>query len=372
MLLFALLFFAVFLRLQSQDSFALRFDGKSDGMALTLYLERFKNSVSGNLFVFLSADSSITAVSRMELIGKMTDETSFSLKQTGFPDPCLKGSFADEGKTILLTGNCGPFRNEILMHQSVKGQMGLVLHRFSETTSLKPEDPFSPKANLEMDAILPQPPCNVQLANALIAFASIQAGADSVATSTYDSLMYFAANRFSDQYRRLAEGDHGQSHRLPDWERIQQMQVVLNEDGLICIEKTVYAYSGGANGMTNSSYLIVDDSGNTITYKDIFREDSYPELSALIDQKLRQVYSLDAKTPLSQAGFFSDTIQPNENLYLSHDGLTFVYNVYEVAPRSMGPIRVKLLPEELEPLLEPDIQNERIRRIFHPANVFEP
>lgn len=374
LLYFVLLFVAVSFRLQSQDFLAQRFEGKSDGLGLILYMEQYNTSVSGNLFVFHHADSTKITVSRMELIGTMADETTFVMKQAGFPEPCISGSFSKSGNSIALTGSCATFQAEVQVHKSVTGQMMLDLYRISETTPLWPDDPFSPKASLEMDAILPHVNSNARYTDALIRFASVQPGNDAPATAAYDSLMKFASMRFSDQYRRLAEGDpvQNQTRRIPDWERIQQMQLVLNDQGLVCIEKTVYAYSGGANGMTNSSYLIVNDSGNILTYRDIFREECYDELSSLIDQKLRDAYSLDAQSPLSQAGFFNEIIQPNDNLYLSHDGLAFVYNVYEIAPRSMGTIRVRLLPEEVEQCIEPGILNEQIRRIFHPAFIVEP
>ena len=54
---------------------------------------------------------------------------------------------------------------------------------------------------------------------------------------------------------------------------------------------------------------------------------------------------------LEDVGFWEDSIQPTENMKLSATGITFLYNVYEIAPYAMGAQEVTLTYAQLSDLL---------------------
>lgn len=44
-------------------------------------------------------------------------------------------------------------------------------------------------------------------------------------------------------------------------------------------------------------------------------------------------------------------LTPTENFYLGKDGITFYYNVYDIAPYVMGPVKITLPYEMMQHLL---------------------
>ena len=62
----------------------------------------------------------------------------------------------------------------------------------------------------------------------------------------------------------------------------------------------------------------------------------------------------EAKTraELEDMGYGSTgEIAPTENFYLDKDGVTFYYNVYDIAPYVMGPVKITLPYEMMQHLL---------------------
>lgn len=54
-------------------------------------------------------------------------------------------------------------------------------------------------------------------------------------------------------------------------------------------------------------------------------------------------------------GFFDiNEIAPNNNFWINNEGVHYVYNQYEIAPYSMGPIEVTIPFEEITPIIIPE------------------
>ena len=59
-----------------------------------------------------------------------------------------------------------------------------------------------------------------------------------------------------------------------------------------------------------------------------------------------------AMNALEDMGYASTgDIAPTENFYLSKEGITFYYNVYDITPYSMGPVKVTIPFSMMEHLL---------------------
>jgi hypothetical protein len=54
---------------------------------------------------------------------------------------------------------------------------------------------------------------------------------------------------------------------------------------------------------------------------------------------------------LTDSGYFVDEIKPNENFYVTGEGVGFVYNHYEIAPYSFGATDIFLTKEGLKEIL---------------------
>jgi hypothetical protein len=128
-----------------------------------------------------------------------------------------------------------------------------------------------------------------------------------------------------------------------NWEKMISMSIVYNNNYLLCLEYLKYAYSGGAHGMSNMAYdIIYLDDGRLLTFADVFDEGTEEALSALLTKQLRKDYNIPDEVNLKDAGFFVDKVDPNRNIYVTGNGVGFVYNSYEIAPYSQGATNIFL------------------------------
>ncbi len=105
--------------------------------------------------------------------------------------------------------------------------------------------------------------------------------------------------------------------------------------------------------MTNISYdIIYLDNGQLLTYTDVFKEESEEELSKVLTQQLRKDYSIPAEVKLSEAGFFVEEVKPNRNIYVTGNGVGFLYNSYEIAPYSTGATNIFLEFKQIKDLVK--------------------
>lgn len=108
-----------------------------------------------------------------------------------------------------------------------------------------------------------------------------------------------------------------------------------------------YSYCGGAHGMTSETAFVFDrKTGNRIPEDRFFREGYVPELARLLTGHLPEALESPADTSM----LFLKEIGPNGNFSIDDDGVTYIFNQYEIAPYSMGIIRISIPWEELEGL----------------------
>ena len=109
-----------------------------------------------------------------------------------------------------------------------------------------------------------------------------------------------------------------------------------------------YEYTGGAHGIDSETGFTFDlTSGNRISEEDLFINGYKPILSELLTQKLPQTVEQDIYEIL-----FITTIEPNENFYVTPEGITYVYERYEIAPYVCGIIEVTIPWNELNYILK--------------------
>jgi len=72
----------------------------------------------------------------------------------------------------------------------------------------------------------------------------------------------------------------------------------------------------------------------------------------LITKNLAKTYAEETRGNLLEAGFFSDHIELSNEIYITTNGLGFVYQPYEIAPYSFGSIEVFLEKEKILPFLK--------------------
>ena len=112
-------------------------------------------------------------------------------------------------------------------------------------------------------------------------------------------------------------------------------------------------YTGGAHGIYMSTFLNMDlRTLSPMRLDDIFVGDYKEPLTDLIWNQLMADNKVTTHEALEDMGYASTgDITPTENFYLSREGVTFYYNVYDITPYSMGPVKVTIPFPMLEHLL---------------------
>ena len=76
------------------------------------------------------------------------------------------------------------------------------------------------------------------------------------------------------------------------------------------------------------------------------------QLTDLLWNQLMADNKVATRQELEDMGYVTTgDLTPTENFYLSKDGITFYYNVYDIAPYVMGPVKITLPYEMMQHLL---------------------
>ncbi len=128
-----------------------------------------------------------------------------------------------------------------------------------------------------------------------------------------------------------------------------QNRVVFSNHKIISIANENYFYGGGAHGVYGT-YLTTIDLINfkKITFNNLFIPNYENQLGKMIRQKLNEKYS-------KETFFEFEKIEPTENFYLTDKGVTFIYNIYEIASYADGQFIVDLTYKEIKNLLQSNI-----------------
>ena len=112
-------------------------------------------------------------------------------------------------------------------------------------------------------------------------------------------------------------------------------------------------YTGGAHGIYMSSYLNLNLKTLTpIRLTDLFVPDYELPLTDLLWNQLMADNNVATHEELEDMGYTSTgELTPTENFYLDRNGITFYYNVYDIAPYVMGPVKISLPYDAVRHLL---------------------
>jgi hypothetical protein len=127
------------------------------------------------------------------------------------------------------------------------------------------------------------------------------------------------------------------------WE-VRGSAKVLTVDSLICVALDAYNYLGGAHAMTILEYDVARAaSGDTVNVIDIVRDRQ--AFTRQAEMAFRQAVSMKADDDdyASQGYWFKNNeFKLPDNIGLTPDSVLFQYNVYEIAPYSMGTVQFSL------------------------------
>ena len=170
-------------------------------------------------------------------------------------------------------------------------------------------------------------------------------------------------SNYTERYKSLSNYYYEDLARLESniptwyWYYMQTSNKILFENDSILSYAVEYGdYEGGAHGSYSIIYTNIDlNELVTISEEDLFVPDYYRRLTDKIVKSLMKQYDVDNPDSLLSNGFFTiEDIVPNNNFWLSDDGINYSYNQYEIAPFSMGVIDVLVPYSELGDIILPD------------------
>lgn len=190
--------------------------------------------------------------------------------------------------------------------------------------------------------------------------------ADSINVAVFEkikNIVYFGeipleATEYTDLTNSFIKAYDDFKTEFPDdfmmpWEANVTSKLQFQSANLIQIRVDYDTFTGGAHGMFASNVLSFDAStGNQFKTKDFFKDiDGLKKMAA---EKFRNEFKIPKEQSLVDAGYFfqnDDFVLP-ENVFFSKKGITFYYNVYEIASYAQGAIILDFTYEEMKPHLK--------------------
>lgn len=119
-------------------------------------------------------------------------------------------------------------------------------------------------------------------------------------------------------------------------------QIEGQAEDFLVLSESVYQYAGGAHGVYGTTYHVIDlATEERLQVSDVLPLEAWPQVGEYLEERLLEEYSqyfdADAQPQsLQEAGFFEDVVEPSGDFYPSQEGISFNWDIYEIAPYVMG------------------------------------
>jgi hypothetical protein len=121
------------------------------------------------------------------------------------------------------------------------------------------------------------------------------------------------------------------------WDKRIVMKVLYNKNNILSIKYEKSVNTGGSHSISMTEFSIFDlKTGKQLLLTDFLKPGYLEKMTNLVNEGLREMNGIKEGEPLTQSGFFTDTINLSNDFYINNDGIGFFYNVYEIAPFSAG------------------------------------
>ncbi|WP_418697560.1 RsiV family protein [Bacteroides sp.] len=147
--------------------------------------------------------------------------------------------------------------------------------------------------------------------------------------------------------------DEGSMEAWYSYYKYIKSQVQLYTKHLLVYRYRYEEFTGGAHGIYMTTFLNMDlRTLSPIRLDDLFVSDYEGALTDLLWNQLMADNKVATRQELEDLGYATTgNLEPTENFYLSPEGITFYYNVYDIAPYVMGPVQITLPYEMVQHLL---------------------
>jgi hypothetical protein len=213
--------------------------------------------------------------------------------------------------------------------------------------------PKSPGAAIQLGMLLPGESANPLISDSLIRLMLVKFTGKQVRLFQPEKLLDGMKQIYFENYLATNEGIYNASMASSfNWQSLKFLHILLNGSHILTFYIDHYAFTGGAHGLQTRQFTVVNLwTGKEVELKDIFKENSEPELVSILSDKIHEMNHLPTSQNLKDAGFFTDTVKPTDNFYITGEGIGFFYNQYDIAPYASGSIDVFIPYRELKDLL---------------------
>ncbi len=161
------------------------------------------------------------------------------------------------------------------------------------------------------------------------------------------------ASQFVEDYQKARRESPNFDQR---WTLSKTVKVSRDSPPAISLQYSEWSFTGGAHGNFATTYLNFDAAtGEPLKLASIVNPGSMARLTAIAEVHFRKQRELAPDASLKAAGFWfpEGRFQLSPIFGLSEKDLIFQYNIYDVAPYSMGPTTVTIPLTEVRGLLRP-------------------
>lgn len=132
---------------------------------------------------------------------------------------------------------------------------------------------------------------------------------------------------------------------MMDWSESIDGSFLDPYKGMVSYLKYAYGYSGGAHGMDVLTCRTFDlKTGEQIFEEDLFKRGYEDRLTEALRANLLSRYE-------DQDMFFETDITPSDEFYLTSEGITYIYQRYEIGPYAIGIIEVLVPWKEIKDII---------------------
>jgi hypothetical protein len=168
----------------------------------------------------------------------------------------------------------------------------------------------------------------------------------------YAKKRLFGYDKMYAEMRNVAERIPDMSTGALNWYYNEAFAFGAGNSELEVVSREWEYYTGGAHGMRSKDYYVFSlKDRRRLALDDILQDDAKPALDNLVEAALRKRMEIPDWIPLTEQGFFEDSVDKLEDFFLTPQGLGFQWDPYEIAPYSMGIIELVIPYSELTGIL---------------------
>jgi len=287
--------------------------------------------------------------------GNISSGDVFSLKELmAAPGSLFKGKFTSS-QTLSGTFESSNGSKPLPFEMTEKYPEGSVaMNVYYQKANLplvkKPKSPF---ASIRMGMLLPGESANPLISDSLIRLMLEKFTGKQVRITQPEKLLDGMKQIYFENYLATNEGIYNETMASSfNWQSLKFLHILMNSSHILSFYIDHYAFTGGAHGLQTRQFTVVNLwTGKEINLKDVFKENSEDQLGSILSDKIHLLNHLPTTQNLKDAGFFTDTVKPTDNFYITREGIGFFYNQYDIAPYASGSIDVFIPFGELKDLL---------------------